>query len=577
MEQRTYPAVRVRQTPDAGELVLFAAPALEIDDWSGVPQRERLGADETVGFQREENSKRLNELISFFGDPHNVIQNPLLCASRDASKVSFTPADGDPTDDAEIGTVTIEWEDLRSFPLLELLRRVKSNLEARLPDLAAHEVSPSKLAVLKERANAEHPELGPNDLEGADNETFDEPEDGPLGESDESDPAVTSVLFSDESHIADFWEELATRVKVLEESGDDFSGESFLGFPKDAMISYLQPVVVVDGQHRLRGAILAAEKAVNSEECRPEIEQAVEDGSDPDDITERIKRRVARRLPVSLLLESAPAEHVFQFIVVNQKATPIGRALLGTIVSTSLSNQELAGVSERLTAAGIPLQDSQAIAYLTRHPESPFRDLVEKGLTGEGTDLLQWNVLGSLVRIFRELKGGKLFHEKLDYADKWRRDRLDSSGIVASSPDDVTKFQWWAEADGPWRDVFVRFWGAVRDNLATTEDAGAGNYWGSPRRSNLFNKISLTILAADWFQFLCDRGYTIDTIDDVAPYVEDWLTGVKTTYFSRDWKLGGVKKDATGTKAQWAYLWVQYRKDPVQLPQVSQFRQPRST
>lgn len=78
-------------------------------------------------------------------------------------------------------------------------------------------------------------------------------------------------------------------------------------------------------------------------------------------------------------MESLPAEHVFQFVVVNQKATPIGRALLGTIVSTSLSAEELEGVSARLEAAGIPLEDPQAIAFLTRHPDSPFKDLVEKG------------------------------------------------------------------------------------------------------------------------------------------------------------------------------------------------------
>lgn len=44
MNKRSYPAVRVRQTEQAGDLVLFAAPAMDIDDWSGIPQRERLGS-----------------------------------------------------------------------------------------------------------------------------------------------------------------------------------------------------------------------------------------------------------------------------------------------------------------------------------------------------------------------------------------------------------------------------------------------------------------------------------------------------------------------------------------------------
>lgn len=578
MSKRSYPAVRVRQTEEAGELVLFAAPAMEIDDWSGIPQRERLGADtEAVGFQREENKKRLDELVSFFAHGRNVIQNPLLCASRDGTKVNFDGVDNG--DGTAVGTVTIEWEDLSTLPLVELLRRVRTTLEGRLPELADMQLDEAKVARLKERANVEHPDLV---VEADDADDVDATEEDGVGSDDASEDgegateSASAVLFSDETHIADFWEEVAARVRLLEESGGSFEGDTFLGFSKEAMIAYLQPVVVVDGQHRLRGAILAAERAVNSEALQAEVEAAVEAGGDPDEIVEELKRREARRLPVSLLLEPSPAEHVFQFVVVNQKATPIGRALLGTIVSTSLSANELAGVSERLTSAGIPLEDSQAIAYLTRHPDSPFRDLVEKGLTNEGTDLLQWNVLGSLVRVFRELKGGRLFHEKLDYADKWRRDQLDGSGIVAGAADGEAKLAYWARPDGPWRDVFIAFWSAVRDRLATTDDKDAGNYWGSPRSSNLFNKISLTILAADFFQFLTDRGYTIDAATDVKDFVEEWLKDVKTTYYSRDWKIGGVKKDAPGTRAQWAYLWVQYRKDPQSLPQVTNFRQPKA-
>lgn len=578
MSKRSYPAVRVRQTEEAGELVLFAAPAMEIDDWSGIPQRERLGADtEAVGFQREENTKRLDELVSFFAHGRNVIQNPLLCASRDAAKVTFEGVDDGAG--TAIGKVTIEWEDLSELPLVELLRRVRTTLEARLPDLADAQLDDAKVARLKARANVEHPDLVVNaeevdDVEDNEVEGGDPDEAGEVG--DEATESASAVLFSDETHIADFWEEVAARVRLLEESGGDFEGDTFLGFPKEAMIAYLQPVVVVDGQHRLRGAILAAERAVNSEALQAEVEAAVEAGGEPDEIVEQLKRREARRLPVSLLLEPSPAEHVFQFVVVNQKATPIGRALLGTIVSTSLSANELAGVSERLTSAGIPLEDSQAIAYLTRHPDSPFKDLVEKGLTNEGTDLLQWNVLGSLVRVFRELKGGRLFHEKLDYADKWRRDQLDGSAIVAGTADGESKLAYWARPDGPWREVFIAFWSSVRDRLATTEDKDAGNYWGSPRTSNLFNKISLTILAADFFQFLTDRGHTIDSASDVKDYVEEWLKDVKTTYYSRDWKISGVKKDAPGTRAQWAYLWVQYRKDPQSLPPVTSFRQPKA-
>lgn len=196
-----------------------------------------------------------------------------------------------------------------------------------------------------------------------------------------------------------------------------------------------------------------------------------------------------------------------------------------------------------------------------------------KALANEGRpDLLKWNVLGSLVGIFRELKGGRLFGEKNDYVDKWRRSQLEGSGIVANAPADESKFEYWSRQNGAWRDVFITFWTAVRDRLATTEDKDAGNYWGSPRASNIFNKITLTILAADFFQYLTDTRRTIDDLEDVTTAVNEWLEEVKTTYYSRDWKLAGVKKDAPGTRAQWAYLWAQYRKDPQQLPDIRTFR-----
>ncbi|WP_157895601.1 hypothetical protein [Mycolicibacterium vaccae] len=572
MMKRTYPAIRLRQTADSGDLVLFSAPATDIDQWSGVPQRERLGANtEAIGFQREESPKRLDELAAFFGNPKNVIQNPLLCASRNSSRVVFETSDNEA--DSAVGTVTIEWEDLNALPIVELLRRVRISLEQRLPDLVGMKVTAGKLARLKERANSEHPNIGVEAPDAEPDDSLAPTVSDEIDAEETAQPAATSVLFSGETHIADFWEEVAARVQLLDESLPTYEGESFLGFSKEAMISYLQPVVVVDGQHRLRGAILAADQAVNSEAFQPEIEAAIDSGRNADEVVQELRQRVARLLPVSMLMESAPAEHVFQFVVVNQKATPIGRALLGTIVATSLSADELKGVSERLEAAGIPLEDSQTIAYLTRHPDSPFKDLVEKGLTNEGRpDLLQWNVLGSLVQIFRELRGGRLFGEKVDYADKWRRNFLDGSGIVSEAPAEQSKFEYWSRQDGPWRDVFIVFWEAVRDRLATTDDKDAGNYWGSPRTSNIFNKISLTILAADFFQFITDTRRTIEDPDDVRKYVNEWLEEVKTSYFSRDWKLSGIKKDAPGTRAQWAYLWVQYRKDPQQLPDIRTLR-----
>ncbi len=179
--------------------------------------------------------------------------------------------------------------------------------------------------------------------------------------------------------------------------------------------------------------------------------------------------------------------------MVNQKATPIGRALLGTIVATTLSNDELARVADRLKDAGIQLEESQAITFLSRYPDSPFCGLIERGLAGDAKDLLQWNVFASLVSIFRDLRGGKLFGQRNDYAHIWGQRQLGDSALVKdyAAKGSESPLDYWRTLDGPWRDVFMAFWMEVRDKFGNTEDADKHNYWGKPRESNLFNKVSL--------------------------------------------------------------------------------------
>ena len=94
LESVSYRAVRIRQTDAGGWLILFAAPATEIDDWAGIPQKKEIGGtQETTGFQREEDKKRIKELVDFYSNDSNVIQNPLLCATRQTNQgvIQFEP------------------------------------------------------------------------------------------------------------------------------------------------------------------------------------------------------------------------------------------------------------------------------------------------------------------------------------------------------------------------------------------------------------------------------------------------------------------------------------------------------
>lgn len=572
MKTFDYPALMTHQTDTSPPILLFAAPCSEINLWAGIPQKKKFGSestDETVGFQREENPSRIASLKKFFSDDQNVIQNSILCAARsvDATVLQFIPSNAADEARCQVGVLRITPPDLQKMSFAQLLATVKNSLELRVPELATRQPRQSLIERLKRQAQDAGHAIETSDLEEVQADAVE----------DQEQTDATSALF-EETHMADFWEEIAARYEVAKALSDEQIEQEFLGFSREALESYVYPVIVVDGQHRLRGAIEHAQHLLGIEPWKSRIEQEIAGGTHPDAVSEKYLHRASRCLPISLLFSADPAEQVFQFVVVNQKATPIGRALLGTIVSTTLSQNELEGVADRLKNAGIELEESRAISYLVRSKSSPFFNKVQRGIDSNAKDLLEWNVLGQLVAIFRNLSRGKLFGESNDYADVYRKKFLKSAPIVSkySELGYEDEFKYWSANEGPWRDVFIEFWTAVKDKLADVTDVEARNSWGNPRQSNLFNKITLTILAADFFQYLCDRRPVIESKESVRPLVEDWLTDVRPTYFSRDWALAGVKKDSTGIKNQWAHLWKEYRRNPESLPPIARFRVARS-
>jgi hypothetical protein len=584
--QFKYKALQIRQTQSDRVLAMFAAKATEIDSWTGVPQKKRFGTgEETAGFQREYNQGRVESLRSFYANSDNVIQNPLLCSTRQLPFASavFTPdANDDAMADLCQGTITIEIPDYEAMPLKDIMGHVRESLERRVPELRDRTPDLAFVSTLKTRAT-EHGQLQSSpeaEVDGSDKDngvSDDNDNEDQSSDQEQSSSEASSVLF-EESHIVDFWQEVAARHELLKQI-DEYDESEFLGFTREAMTSYLRPIVLVEGGHRLRGALAAAYEALNDTSARTLMEDRIARGELPEAVESSMLHEHVRLLPVSLLLTDDPAEQVFQFVVVNQKAVPIGRALLGTIVSTSLSNDELSTVATRLKDAGIPLEESQAITYLSRHPESPFYNLIERGMTGDAKDLLQWNVFSALISIVRDLKGGTLYHGRGDNAQLWRENYLADSKIVSDFEDKgfESPYAYWRSLDGPWRGVFMAFWRAIRNKFGNTDRPESDGFWGKPRSSNLFNKVSLTILVCDFFHFLNDRELTIDAVEDIPGLVETWTSKVKPQYFDRSWDLDrkGIKKDSPGIRKQWSWLWQEYRQSGGDLPAKNLYRQLR--
>ncbi|MFC3914312.1 hypothetical protein ACFOSS_12655 [Pseudaeromonas sharmana] len=554
-----YPAIRVVQSEKSKPLLLFGAPATEIVNWAGIPQKKTMESNnvETAGFQRTENSKRLEQLKSFYGNTQNVVQNSLICGLKktEGGTVVFSSENGD-----DCGFITIKCPDLSKEKFVVLLDLLRKSLEVRIGN-GSSSIDKQELSKLKEALNKEQSGKSHYDVINAEDEF----------ENLESDD--DNFIF-DESHLNEFLKDVVVRHEIAKEIEDDEiqSGDVFLGFERNAIISFLLPITLVDGQHRLKGAILAAKDAINNSELTDEIATFIAEKKGTAEEAEKIYlNKVSRRLPVSLLMEDDPKEQVFQFVVINQKATPIGKSLLGTIISTSLTNDEMESVSDRLRESGIVLEEARAITWAAKSPESPFFNLVERGIQTEKKDLLQWNVMGSLIQIFRELSGGVLFHSKVDYAKRWKEKHLDESNIVDSS-NGASSFDNWRELNGPWRTLFIVFWKKIRDEFSDVNNEERNNYWGRPRTSNLFNKISLTILAADFFKFLVTTKSKVDDEQSIIDLMDLWLEDVDRKYFDRDWDLAGVKKDSTGIRSNWSEIWSEYRDCPTQLPQAKKYR-----
>jgi|694.fasta_scaffold04644_10 hypothetical protein len=574
MKEYEYKAVKVKQAKDGQPIIMFGAPAVEIEEWGGVPQKKELGGrdgTETTGFQRDEDPDRINKIGAFYSNPSNTIQNPLLIAPRTqpGSEINFFPTESSKEDEMiQHGKLVIKVKDLNKLNLLELLQQLKDSLIQRVPEFASRPLLEDMVNDFKERAGQEGHEL----LSQSQDEE-DEAEENSESNNDDNSSDVEAALFSEESHVMEFFDEVNARIAVINEI-PDFDRSEFLGFNKDAIISFLKPAIIVDGQHRLMGALTAARNELSKEPYSTRIEELVQSGATTEEIEPKLLLEVSRRLPVSMLFNSDPAEHVFQFVIVNQKATPIGKALLGTIVATTLSNEENERVSSRLIDSGIQIEEARHVAFLSRDPSSPFCNFVERGLSSDGNSKLPFNVLVELVKVFRDLKGGKLWGSKLDYADLWSRNMLESSQIISDwhSQGYTNAREFWRSQKGPWRMVFIEFWNTVREQLAS-DDPDSHNYWGDTRKSNIFNKIYLQILAADFFKHLNERRKSLDTIESIRSIVtEDWLETAKPSYFARDWKLAGIKKDSPGIRKQWANLWVNYREGGGNAPRPSEFR-----
>ena len=288
---------------------------------------------------------------------------------------------------------------------------------------------------------------------------------------------------------------LALIVKKLESVGEDFDklDPEF----RDAVYEYLdntsKPGLILDGQHRVYGAKGVNEFSVN--------------------------------LPIVLIPDLEISEQVFHFYVLNNKARPLNKTELRSIVSTSLSNEEIHQLYDRFEQVGVVAEEASWTHKMNTDKNSPFRDLVNFGYTGSKAPIPE-NVANTVISKF--IKMGRKYKPLYDSVDEW------SSETAAGYEYRLN--------------VFFAMWRAVKSKYPNAWQSAI-----SEGKGQILQKVNLVILQ----EFLLDKlvsemprrktkgeGSPFSDVSGLEVEVSFQLHYLSEEFYTRTWVLKGLD---TGT------------------------------
>lgn len=575
------------------KIYLTSIPAVDLDYLSGVPTKTVGG----LGFQRTYQDKRTNSLISFYANPQNKILNPLLCGIQDFESFEYRD-----------GNLIFKFIDLSLKTHVELIRiiseKLKKRFKGRFDNIEAteDEINEYKKIYMELLSKISDLESLGDDTEPIDAKYLlnlnDEDEDQDE-EEDEDDKlgSLKELAFkkiSNDEHVEGFLKDCNAAIEIMsDESLKPISERAFdLIFPnleKSLLKEFLKPMNVIDGQHRLKGYIKSLElqwdqllegtdlQKLEEEVSRenPEFEKLSRDEQE-----QLVKKHFFRRetidLPVSIFASSDWPEHVFQFIVVNQKATSIPEKELGSMLSTTLDTKEISKIQERLVNSDIPIEDYQAITFFASNEKSPFYLVVDVvNLKGKGPEgkKYQYKAFKNLINNIRNLEKVTSYDTGISYLEQFAsHPNLFKDSKVLDSFNDKgfeNRYDYWRSVDGPWKEFFLRFYSFIKNNISN--DSSPEVAWSNINRSNIFNEVFINILTSDFFRFLNEKEYYIESWTGEGKYsletiLDKWFSNPRkiansnniSSLFDATWRLNSKKSD-NNLRRKWERNWYKYR------------------
>lgn len=459
MARFEYFAQSFAQRPGGQKLLTFVAPASEIRLWAGVPRKH---FDYEHGFQRTLAPKRIIDISDYFTENEENISPTSVIIALKPDKYELVPVEtsqelSELMDGEQAYKLVIDFQEPEEVETMELVDAAVDVLRSRVP--------PEQLQQIDENVNDALASIA--EIEGDMN--TDEEESGGEGGDYQFDDLTTS-----RSYLADFYAEL----RGMQEGIRELDDEEKL---RQVLFSLLKPGLIVDGQHRVFGAAAA---------------------------DERIK------LAICAVPDATWFEQVFQFVIINQKAKPIKPAFLNAIIATSLNEEEIRQVYNRLEESGIDVERAQLMHRINTDADSPFREMIDFEVEG-APGFLQFPGMNQLVREFR--------------------------GITGSHSSLVEDAAAWADSTDVWLPHFFALWRGVRDYFVGKD----ARLWQRPTEANPNNLLKIVALQ-EIQRLMLDMLADARTFkfEDAAATYEMSCTfwgDFPPTFFTDEWKQKGLQ------------------------------------
>jgi len=473
------------------ELITFCAKARDILRWGGVPSKnERFHG----GFQRAL-SPRYKKIIEFFkygqASPGSVV-----VAFREGSlnvnelgmpgswpqlnKLSVQP---------RFVHIEFSTENYDDMSLEVLIEKVKNVLDSRL----AHD---------KETLES------PEDFEQAESDETVEAIDAESDEEDDLDVGFSKLKsfyeFISSKEDVDAWIERENKKINKNGSKQNDIQESPEDRLRYTLMSLIKPAMIVDGQHRINGANVCDKQPIIFSVC------AIKDAT--------------------------WVEQVFQFVVLNKMSKPISKDFLTELLNTSLTNDEIGDIDERLQTIGIHNSDRRIQAAINYDKDSPFYDMLAEANEFSGVD-----------------RSGKLSQQgMLKLAKRWRKIAKEKQEIdmfakhLGVSSTSAAKNQW--KDYDVWMKLFFAFWGQLKEQY---KDTGV---WEKKPKFHLLYIVTLQSLQDLFLESKSAADARFSDLDDFKQQVSDFFRPVPSGFFL-NWKETGLQSGQG-----WSYI-----KDAVKL------------